>query len=111
LPQLLRVLILGFRLKFLPRSLWLLPRLQVTPRCATLILFWIDVSYQVLSLRKNELQWLPPDAAKMKSMQQLIVTGICSHNFFFFQEKWFILFDMCFRQSFHIPASCPPFEA
>jgi hypothetical protein len=30
---------------------------------------------QVLSLRKNDLQWLPPDAAKMHSMQQLNVTG------------------------------------
>jgi hypothetical protein len=31
---------------------------------------------QVLSLRKNDLQWLPPDAAKMKSMQQINVTGL-----------------------------------
>jgi hypothetical protein len=31
---------------------------------------------QVLSLRRNELQWLPPDAAKMKCIQQLHVTGL-----------------------------------
>lgn len=30
-------------------------------------------------MRKNDLQWLPPDAAKMKCMQQLIVTGFILH--------------------------------
>jgi hypothetical protein len=33
-------------------------------------------------LRKNDLQWLPPDAAKMKCIQQLIVTGFVFHAFF-----------------------------
>ncbi len=40
-----------------------------------------EIVLQVLSLRKNDLQWLPPDAAKMKCIQQLIVTGFVVHAF------------------------------
>jgi hypothetical protein len=63
----------------------------------------------VLSIRKNELQWLPPDAAKMKSMQQLIVTGFGSFCLFA-REMMRFLFNLCCRQSFYISISCSPFE-
>jgi hypothetical protein len=68
---------LFFRLKFLPRSLWQLPHLQVVLGDLRFSFFLTSCFVlQVLSLRKNDLQWLPPDAAKMKSMQQINVTGL-----------------------------------
>jgi hypothetical protein len=64
------------RLHFLPRGLWQLPHLQACLQTSDAgVALKDDATLQVLSLRKNDLQWLPPDAAKMQSMQQLIVSG------------------------------------
>ncbi len=67
------------------------------------------IMLQVLSLRKNDLQWLPPDAAKMKSMQQIIVTGLilcfCRH----LNRNAAAHITRCCRKSFDIDTCCPRF--